>query len=282
MGESLQGSARRIAQLETFARDTTGALTEMTERIEQVATALTGLDLNARKTSEGVDAMAHRVSAIVDAQAALASFARSTQDYVASVEGGIDAVRRRADETGALARDVTRTAERGEALVIDSVRGLHRIEDTVKRASSLVNSLGGYSLEIGRVVDVIQEIADQTNLLALNAAIIANQAGESGKAFAVVATEVRNLAERTARSTREIGQQVKRVRDGVDRGGGAGGAGPRRGLGRGVSLGERAASALKEIRAITGSALSAVESTRRRDRRAWRARAARWWTPASR
>jgi len=260
MGESLQGSARRIAQLENFARDTTASLTEMTERIEQVATALGSLDTNARKTSDGVDAMAHRVSAIVEAQHALTLFARETQDYVASVEGGIDSVRRRAEETGSLAQDVTRTAERGEALVIDSVRGLHTIEDTVRRASTLVNSLGGYSLEIGRVVDVIQDIADQTNLLALNASIIANQAGESGKAFAVVASEVRNLAERTARSTREIAQQVKRVRDGVSEVVGLVGA-ARDQTSAGVVLGDRAASALKEIRTTTTHALSAVEAT---------------------
>ena len=94
---------------------------------------------------------------------------------------------------------------------------MYRIDDTVQRAAELVDELGVHQPEIGRVVDVIQEIADQTNLLALNAAIIASQAGESGKAFAVVAAEVRNLAERTARSTREIGQQVKGVRDGVER-----------------------------------------------------------------
>lgn len=260
MGESLQGSTRRIAQLENFARETTAALTEMTERIEQVATALTGLDTNARKTSDGVENMSHRVTAIVDAQQALTLFARETQDYVASVEGGIDSVRRRAEETGGLARDVTRTAERGEALVIDSVRGLHAIEDTVRQASSLVNSLGGYSLEIGRVVDVIQDIADQTNLLALNASIIANQAGESGKAFAVVASEVRNLAERTARSTREIAQQVKRVRDAVTEVVGLVGA-ARDQTSSGVVLGDRAASALKEIRSTTTQALAAVEAT---------------------
>src|SRR5262249_33783287 len=145
----------------------------------------------------------------------LVRFAHEAEEYVQAVEGGIDAVRRRADETGSLAREVNSTSEQGEALVVASVRGMYRIEETVRRASGLVDHLGTQSNEIGRVVDVIQEIADKTNLLALNAAIIANQAGESGKAFAVVATEVRSLAERTARSTREIFQLVKGVRDGV-------------------------------------------------------------------
>ena len=62
----------------------------------------------------------------------------------------------------------------------DSVKGIYRIDETVRKAAEIVDSLGARSLEIGRIVDVIQEVTDQTNLLALNAAIIAAQAGESG------------------------------------------------------------------------------------------------------
>ncbi len=260
MGQSLIGAGKRVNQLEVFAQETTGALTEMTERIEQVATALQKLDGAARRTSEKVEAVSNRAAGVVSAGTVLAAFALQTADYVASVEGGIDAVRRRAEETGALAREVTRTAEQGEALVADSVKAMYRIEDTVQRSMELVNALGKNSFEIGRVIDVIQDIADQTNLLALNAAIIASQAGESGKAFGVVAAEVRSLAERTARSTREIGQQIKRVRDGVAR------AvtlvtDAKHQASAGVVQGDKAAVALKEIRSITQRTFSAVEAT---------------------
>src|SRR5207302_3302599 len=141
-------------------QDTTGSLTEMTERIEQVATALTTLNEFASKTSELVQAMSERLSAFATSGDALVRFAGEAENFVAAVEGGIDAVRRRAIETGDLAREVTTTAERGEALVNDSVKGMYRVEATVRKASEIVDSLGRRSLEIRRIVDVIQEVAD--------------------------------------------------------------------------------------------------------------------------
>jgi len=260
MGGSLQAAGRRVGQLEKFAQDTTGVLTEMTERIEQVASALTTLNAFAHKTSELVLATSERLSAIADSGDALARFATEAQDFVSAVEGGIDAVRRRAKETGDLGRDVTVTADRGQALVVDSVKGMYRIEETVRRAAEIVESLGQRSFEIGRIVDVIQEVADQTNLLALNAAIIAAQAGESGRPFGVVADEVRGLAERTARSTREIAALVTGVRGAVDTAV-ALVKEARDQASAGVALGDRAAGALIEIRNITGRTFAAVEAT---------------------
>jgi len=89
--------------------------------------------------------------------------------------------------------------------------GMERIRSTVHKASEVVTELGSSSEEIGKILNVIDEIAEQTNLLALNAAIIAAQAGEHGKGFAVVAEEIRELAERTASSTKEIDTLIKAV-----------------------------------------------------------------------
>lgn len=260
MGESLRGASKRVVQLDVFAKETTSALSQMTESIEEVATTLAALNTNAERTSARAEAMGQRAAQAATSGETVTRLAERTRSAVGAAEAAIDAVLRRTDETSGLAREVTATAEQGEALVLDTVRGLRRIDDTVRGAAKLVDALGVSSVEIGRIVDVIQEIADQTNLLALNASIIASQAGESGKAFAVVAAEVRNLSEKTARSTRDIGQKVKAVRDGVElavalvakaRDEGA----------AGVQLGDKAATALKEIRAITGRALQAVEAT---------------------
>jgi ABC-type transport system substrate-binding protein/methyl-accepting chemotaxis protein len=260
MGGSLQVAVKRVHQLEVFAVDTTGALLEMTERLEQVVDSLTQVNTFAHNTSALMQAMAERLGNIASSGDELGRFASEAEDFVAAVEGGIDSVRRRASETNQLALAVTATAERGEVLVGDSVQGMYRVEETVRKASELMEMLGTRSMEIGRIVDVIQEIADQTNLLALNAAIIAAQAGEHGRPFGVVANEIRNLAERTTRSTREIATMVAGVVDAVQTAVTLVQEGREQAT-AGVALGDRAAEALVEIRTITQRTFTAVEAT---------------------
>ncbi|MFL5354843.1 ABC transporter substrate-binding protein [Archangium sp.] len=260
MGQSLQSAGKRVTQLESFAQETNSSLVEMSERLGQVAEALLALDEFSHRTTQQVQAMSERLHHIASSGDELARFASEAEAFVQVVQTGIDAVRHRASETNQLAHAVTATAERGEVLVNDCVQGMYRVEETVRKAAELVDSLGVRSTQIGRIVDVIQEIADQTNLLALNAAIIAAQAGEQGRPFGVVADEIRNLAERTARSTREIATMVGGIRREVDttvllvKEG-------REQAGTGVLLGDRAAEALMEIRTITQRTFSAVEAT---------------------
>ncbi|WP_425430092.1 ABC transporter substrate-binding protein [Cystobacter ferrugineus] len=260
MGQSMQAAGKRVTQLESFIQETNGSLTDMTERLGQVAEALLALDDFSHRTTQQVQAMSERLHHIASSGDELGRFASEAEAFVQLVQTGIDAVRHRASETNQLAHAVTATAEHGAVLVNDCVQGMYRVEETVRKTAELVDSLGVRSTQIGRIVDVIQEIADQTNLLALNAAIIAAQAGEQGRPFGVVADEIRSLAERTARSTREIatmvsgirrevGTAVSLVREGREQ------------ASTGVLLGDRAAEALREIRAITQRTFSAVEAT---------------------
>ncbi|MDA8100102.1 MAG: methyl-accepting chemotaxis protein [Nitrospiraceae bacterium] len=88
---------------------------------------------------------------------------------------------------------------------------MRRIEEETRATAEVINSLGGRAENIGGILTVIEDITDQTSLLALNAAILAAQAGEHGKGFAVVAAEIRDLAHRTASSTKEIAQLIQSV-----------------------------------------------------------------------
>jgi len=103
------------------------------------------------------------------------------------------------------------SATTGTRVVNETIAGMDIIANRVRQTSKTVEALGARSEQIGEIIGTIEDIADQTNLLALNAAIEAARAGEQGRGFAVVADEVRALAERTTKATREIGEMIKGI-----------------------------------------------------------------------
>jgi len=202
------------ADLEITTQDETGrageALNRMKNNLRQIIQSIASTATHVASASEEISA-----SATLQAQSAetekdqTAQVATSMQEMSSTVTTVSDNCNKAAEA----ARQAAETARRGGTIVEDTLTKMQLIADSVAATAKTVEGLGKSSDQIGHIVGVIDDIADQTNLLALNAAIEAARAGEQGRGFAVVADEVRKLAERTSAATKQIALMVKGIQD---------------------------------------------------------------------
>ncbi len=210
---NIQAATDSLGQLALATQETTEAANKVGESFNRMLTEAGSLQDTVEKTDRIVRTMVASVGEVAGHILELSEGADRSASSMTEMDRSIASVTESASETARIAREAIDAAQDGAVAVRRTIEGMDRIVDSSRRATDVIVGLGNRVEDIGSILGVIEEIADQTNLLALNAAIIAAQAGEHGRSFAVVADEIRSLAERTASSTREIAQMIADIQE---------------------------------------------------------------------
>ncbi len=234
-------------RLEISGKDEVGQVAEaFNHLVGSLQSIIHKVNANAVEVRHLSEKLAATSAQVAGSSAQQSESASSMASAVEEMTVSIAQVAEHAREAQNISQSSSELSTRGSDVILKVVEDMRGIAETVHESSVIIEGLGQQSDQIYSIVQVIKEIADQTNLLALNAAIEAARAGEQGRGFAVVADEVRKLAERTTRSTEEIATMIQKIQSGTRQAVASMAVGVGR-VSQGVSLAGQAGDAIRQI-----------------------------------
>jgi methyl-accepting chemotaxis protein len=249
MGEiedHVRGIVRSAVDLNRDIADASASILQLESAGGELSESASVLSTNVGEVASSIDQMGHNISQVTENSQILARAADDASGGMTQTAAAVRKVDHSSTEMSQLSTQVIALAEGGRERVRETIRGMDAIQEATDLGQHVIRKLASRATEIGSVISVIDDVADETSLLALNAAIIAAQSGEHGRPFAVVADEIKDLAERVIASTKEIGQLIRAVQQesgeataAIERGSQT--------VKRGMSLGADAGAALDEI-----------------------------------
>jgi methyl-accepting chemotaxis protein len=258
---NINTSIRSInGEVESLSRSTeeaSSSILEMQSSIDEVARSAASLNESVDASTSSIHEISASIRQVAESADSVQSMAEESAAAMVEMDRAIQEVGEHVREASGLTEQVSHGAEAGQQAVAATIDGIEEIRAQTSRAKAVLERLAERIGEIGEIVNVIGAINDETNLLSLNAAIIAAQAGEQGKAFAVVANHVKTLAQRTAGSTKEIEGLIRAVQDESSNAVRAMGAGMEA-VESGVSRSRKAGEELDRIRTSSREASSRV------------------------
>lgn len=215
LNSGIRTITENVESLSASSEETSASMLEMAASTEEVSRQTDRLFHSVEETATATEEMVTSIGQVDRNIDYLGGFVSDTSSSMMEMSASIAQVKANAARSYDLSLTAANAAQAGMAAVNQTIVAMAQIRKAVIDANDVVARLGERSTAIGRILNVIEDVAEQTNLLALNAAILAAQAGEHGKGFSVVATEIRELAERTGSSTRDIGSLIKSVQEEV-------------------------------------------------------------------